>query len=147
MLRRISGNAPTRHLLPEVLCRMFQLDTTDEAAKYSLTIYRIVDGQYKVLFINSESGICEELRASDAVLLSLVSAIPLYACNPVFTQQSTPYKPGGHDLSIPVNSLNDQMLASALKNAVAKEQYNLATHLRDEIRRRERERGQDKETR
>lgn len=137
LVRRLSHRSDTRSLLPEVLCRMMGINLADEASHYRLIIYSIVEGQYKVLFINEKTGDNEELRASDAVLLSLVSAIPLYASQQVFNLQSTPYTSGSHDLSLPVNSLTDQMLHSALKKAVDSEQYEVASHLRDEIRRRE----------
>ena len=39
-------------------------------------------------------------------------------------------------MKIPVNALTDEMLSSALAKAVEDENYELATHLRDEINRR-----------
>lgn len=133
---RMKHDSRTRKLLPEVMCRLLHLDDAEVAKAYELIIYDIIEGEYKVLLVNNAQNTCEKLRASDAILLSLVSNIPLYIFKQVFEQQSTPYIAGSRDLALPLNALTDSMLKSALEKAVAKENYELATHIRDEIKRR-----------
>ena len=77
------------------------------------------------------------LRASDGVLLSVVSGIPLYIDTELFKRQSTPIpKKGSVSIAMPANIASMKMLKAALKNAVETEDYELASQLRDEIKRR-----------
>lgn len=133
---RMKHYSRAHKLLPEVLCRLLHLDDAETSSAYELIIYDIIEGEYKVLLVNNALNTCEKIRASDAILLSLVSQIPLYVFKQIFEQQSTPYKAGSRDLALPLNALTDSMLKSALDMAVSKENYELATHIRDEIKRR-----------
>ena len=44
-------------------------------------------------------------------------------------------------VSIPLNTISDEMLQNALQKAVEEEKYELASHLRDEINRRKNNKG------
>ena len=76
------------------------------------------------------------IRASDAVLLSLVGDIPLYIESGLMLRQSVPYNENSRGVSLPVNTISDEMLQAALDKAIADENYELASHLRDEKKRR-----------
>ena len=43
---------------------------------------------------------------------------------------------GGGSVSLPINSLNVALLKEALENAIREENYELASQLRDELKRR-----------
>ena len=51
-------------------------------------------------------------------------------------RQSVPFAEDARGMSLPVNSISDDMLHQALDRAVADENYELASCLRDEIKRR-----------
>jgi hypothetical protein len=52
------------------------------------------------------------------------------------TKQSVDFYEKAKGLSIPVNTISDEMLQSALDKAIKDENYEMASHLRDEINRR-----------
>ena len=51
-------------------------------------------------------------------------------------RQSTVYDNGASGVSLPVNTISDEMLQSALDKAIKNENYEMASDLRDEMNRR-----------
>ncbi|MCF0192578.1 MAG: bifunctional nuclease family protein [Prevotella sp.] len=99
----------------------------------------LIDSQYHAHLIRRNADINEpvhELRMSEAVLLSIVSDIPLYIDKHLWDIQSTRYKKGGNGTSIPMNTLPLPMLKDALKKAIETEDYKMAKALNDEIKNR-----------
>ena len=96
----------------------------------------IVDGQYRTVLYDKDTMEPMIIRASDAVLLSLVGDIPLYIESGLMLRQSVPYNENSRGVSLPVNTISDEMLQAALDKAIADENYELASHLRDEKKRR-----------
>lgn len=135
---RRSGNAHTETLLPEVLCRLFDFKSYSGA---ELIINDIEDGQYKAYL----SGVGDKqpvpIRISDAVLLSVVADIPLYMDAVLMKRQSVAYMADATKVSVPINSVTDEMLDEALEQAIADENYELASYLNSEKKRRERNAG------
>lgn len=119
-------------LLPEVLAHF--LEQTN--MQYEILINDIVDGKYRTMLINMTTLESTPLRASDAILLSYISSIPIYIEKGLMEKQSVTYENFSKGISIPVNSLNLEMLEEAIKNAVKEEKYEIASFLRDEINRR-----------
>lgn len=120
-------------MLPEVLCKLLKNNTD---LNLEIVIDDIVDGQYRTLLYNKDTMIPMLVRASDAVLLSLISGIPLYIESALMRRQSVAYKANSRGVSLPVNTISDEMLQSALEKAIQDENYELASHLRDEKKRR-----------
>lgn len=118
-----------RTLLPEVLSRM--LDST-----YELLVLSIYNGQYQVLLMDMNSGHTERVRMSDAVLLSIISKIPLYIEESLMKQQCFTFDESSEGVSIPINVMDVPKLKLALDHAVEVEDYELASQIRDEIKRR-----------
>lgn len=123
----------TRIMLPEVLCRLLK---DNSGLNYELVIDDIVDGQYRTLLYNKDTLTPMLIRASDAVLLSVVGEIPLYMESELLRRQAVMYKENSKGVSLPVNTISDEMLQAALDKAIADENYELASHLRDEKKRR-----------
>lgn len=128
-LMRFDNPELCKTLLPEVLLRMLPSD-------YELMIVGIFDGQYQVLLMDTVKGESVRLRMSDAVLLSIISDIPLYVENNLLKVQSVPYNENVKGVAIPINTMDMERLKIALDKAIAEENYELASHLRDEIERR-----------
>lgn len=123
----------TQIMLPEVLCKV--LDSVGKQ-RFELLIDDISDGQYHTVLNDSYTLDSRLIRTSDAVLLSLVGDIPLYIDSRLLKRQAVPYNRFARGVSLPVNTISDDMLQAALNRAIADENYELASHLRDEQKRR-----------
>ena len=82
-----------------------------------------------------------DARTSDAVALALRYRCPMYATEDVIESEHL-HDLGEGKFSVPITSVSLQMLEEALVLAVEKEDYEQASHLRDEIRRRKEEGNQ-----
>lgn len=120
-------------LLPEV---MWQVISTQSELRFEIIINDIIDGQYRAVLYNIDTLEPVALRASDAVLLAYIGKIPLYIEEGLMDKQSVKYVKEASGVSIPVNTISDDMLQKALDKAIADENYELASHLRDEMKRR-----------
>jgi uncharacterized protein len=135
---RMSHVPVSDKMLPEIL---WQTIRTIGNFHFEIIVNDIVDGQYKVFLRNVDTQDEIYMRASDAVLLSYISDVPIYIDARLMSQQSVPYRKEAKGLSLPVNSLTDEMIVSALDKAIHNEDYELASSLRDEIQRRKKQKG------
>jgi hypothetical protein len=120
-------------MLPEVLLQMM----ADEGlGNMELTIYDIVDGQYRVSLFNKRLHLLKAIRMSDAVLLHYIARIPIYIDEDLMIRQSSPYSAGARGISIPINTLDTEHLNRELERAIAEENYRLASHLHEELKKR-----------
>ena len=130
MMMRLNGKREVcRTLLPEVLVKLLP-------STYEMMIVGIYDGQYQVMLMDTQSGESQRIRISDAILLSLISKVPLYIEDRLMERQSVPFDEHASGVSIPINTMDTARLKLALKSAVEDENYELASKLRDEIKRR-----------
>ena len=137
------GKAPIANsLLPEVLAQVIALQTT---LNIELLIYDIIDGQYQASLVNNDTLQTVPIRASDAILFAYVGHYPLYIEERLMIRQSVPYVTDSPGMAIPVNSISNSMLQSALNKAIQEENYELASHLHEEIERRKARGGVFKE--
>lgn len=130
---RMSGMNITQKMVPEVLLGMIR-----KIGDYrlELIINTVSDGGYNALLVNKDTMDVVSMRASDAVLLSLIGNIPLFVDESLMARQSVPFREDTKGMAIPVNVLDENMLTKALEKAVEEENYELASHLRDELKRR-----------
>lgn len=130
---RMSKAPVANIMLPEVMAQVISRQTT---LNIEMQIYDIVDGQYQASLVNNDTLQTVPIRASDAILFSLVSHCPLYIEERLMMRQSVPYSTNSPGMAIPVNSISNSMLQSALKKAIQEENYELASHLHEEMQRR-----------
>ncbi len=125
---RLRINAPdiSKILLPEALVEMLP-------SEYEMLIVGVYNGQYQVVLMDVMTGKSTRIRISDAVLLSIISSIPLYIEEELMKRQNAPCDNLNGGVSIPINAMNTEILKVALEKAVEDENYELASHLRDEI--------------
>ena len=101
-------------------------------------IYQVKDGIYYSYLIFEKEG--EEFqidsRTSDAVALALRYHCPIYTTEEILNDEQL-HEVGEDAFSVPANLVNMSMLKEALKNAIENEDYEHASQLRDEIKRRE----------
>jgi len=136
---RVKRLPVTRIMLPEVLCKILE---TVGKQRFEIMIDDIDNGQYHTVLNDTYTLDSLLIRTSDAVLLSLVSDIPIYIDSMLMKRQSVPYDRFARGVSLPVNTISDEMLQMALDKAVADENYELASHLRDEQKRRKGSNGE-----
>lgn len=102
-----------------------------------ILIYKAKDGVfYSYLYFEKEGEEFKiDARTSDAVALALRYKCPMYTTESIMESEHL------HDLgegrfSVPITSVSLEMLEEALQTAIEKEEYEQASQLRDEIRKR-----------
>ena len=103
-----------------------------------IVIYKAKDGVfYSYLYFDREDG--EEFkvdsRTSDAVALALRYKCPMYTTEQIMETEHL-HDMGEGKFSVPITSVSLPMLEEALQAAIEKEDYEQASQLRDEIRKR-----------
>ena len=128
-----------RHLSPKI-CRTFlpeALLAMLPRVDHEMTVFGIHDGQYQVVLADSDYVQTVRVRMSDAVLLTIIDEnIPLYIEQTLFNRQSVDFDLNATGIAIPINTMDRRHLHEALNHAIEVENYELASHLRDEINRR-----------
>lgn len=131
---RTSKQKVCRTMIPEVLSNVLINQT---GFHFELVINDVVDGVYRAMLVNKDTFQPVSLRASDAVLLHLASGIPLYATTQLMQRQSVAITGGPAQMvPMPFNALSDRMLRDAMNAAVEQERYEVASTIRDELKRR-----------
>jgi hypothetical protein len=129
LMRRLAPHT-CRVLLPEALLQFCK-------ATFELMVFGLHDGQYQVVLSDTDYQQNVRLRMSDAVLLTIIEpSIPLYIEAGLLERQSVPFDPEAKGIAIPINTMDNSRLSEALKHAVEIENYELASQLRDELKRR-----------
>lgn len=105
-----------------------------------VVIYKVKDGVYYsyLHFDYDNQKIKLDSRTSDAVALALRYKAPIYTTESILESESM-REVGEGAFSVTVNMVSMDMLKEALQKAVDEENYEQASRLRDEIKRREQE--------
>ena len=131
---RIRGLQDTHAFMAEALCDYIRQIS---AKPMEILIHGVASGQYQAVLSSKDLEYPVPIRASDAVLLSMAADIPIYMDEKLMARQSVAYHAGDTGVALPVNILSRDMLQRALDQAVEDENYELASHLRDEMNKRE----------
>ena len=131
---RVKGAEVTPRLAPEVL---WQVISRNLDMRFEVIINDLVDGQYKTLLFMPDILQAIPVRASDGVLITYISGMPILIEERLMLRQSIPYTDSETGISVPVNVISNEMLLKALDKAVEEEDYEKASEIRDELRRRE----------
>lgn len=103
----------------------------------TIFINSVVNGQYTALLCDENSFELHKIDINDALVLAFAGNVPIYIENTLFVRQGVAYERGRSMLAIPVNVLNNEILDKALQKAIADENYELASQLQEEQKRRE----------
>ena len=133
---RLRMNKSKHHAeLSDVLFNVIKWQTD---LSLELVIISVDNGHYSAVLSNTDSLEQVPLEGAQAVLLNYISKdkIPLFMDERLFLEQSSVYDMKAKGVSLPVNTLSSSMLRKAMEKAIAAENYELASQLRDELNRR-----------
>lgn len=131
-LRR-SSSVDSKSLLPEVLWDAISRYTD---VTFEIRITDLRGGEWHVFLYNTSLQQAIRLQASDAILLSQIAHLPIYIDTVLMLKQSVPFDERATKVSIPITLITSDMLKRALEKAIEEEDYEQASHLRDELKRR-----------
>lgn len=120
-------------LLPEAMWNFFSQNVYIQA---EIFIYGFQDGIYFTTLMDTLSGKKVKIRCSDAVLLSVVSNIPVYVTRKLMLTLSEPFQPNRTKVALPLNIISEALLRKSMQEAIESEDYETAINLRDELKRR-----------
>ncbi len=140
MNARITKSPFTRDMVPEALWNVIRFQTD---LRLEVHIDSVKDGRYQAMLSNADTLDEVPISAAEGVLLSFVTRgdIPVMMSQDLFVKQSTPFEPYAMGVSLPVNTITDDMLQMALDRAVETENYEVATQLHEEQKRRQKRKG------
>ena len=102
-----------------------------------ILIYKAKDGVfYSYLYFEREGEEFKlDARTSDAVAMALRFGCPMYTTEEIMEREHL-HDLGEGKFSVPITSVSVEMLEDALQKAIEKEDYETASQLRDELRKR-----------
>lgn len=122
-------------MLPGVFASL--LKDLGGSERYEMEIYGVVNGEYQTVLTDTSNNNQYQIRLSDGILLSIVSDIPIYISNILMMSQCVDYnKQSNGKMALPINALSLSCLEDELSKAISKEDYRLASLIKDEIARR-----------
>lgn len=130
---RMENMLSGEHLLPEVLYKVLGFE---KSLSWEVRIENIKEGVFETKLVNTYDGISFDIRCSDAVLWAFVSHCPIMVNAKLLDQLAVPYSPTATQIALPVNIITDEMLETGLKQAIETENYEAASQIRDELKRR-----------
>ncbi len=128
-----SLHARTDRMVPEVLAGLLGDDFKKD---YHFLIYGLNEGTYLGKLVNNQTGESHEMRCADGILLSVVASVPLYIVSSLLKLQAARLDGDMMQVPLPINVVTDDMLQKSLKHAIESEDYEMASSLRDEIKKR-----------
>ncbi len=132
--------------LPEVMSRMIPR-RKGYMYNYYVKIAEVEDEQYKTYIISDEIDEVYKIKASDAILMSLVMCLPIFI-DPVLMRRQAISSINTYDkASIPINVVKTSILEETLERAINDEDYETASKIHSELERRKQEKkGRGKDT-
>lgn len=130
------------HRMPRPFTHDLLLDLLHEEGMTIIksVIYDVKDGvYYSYLYImRADASVFKmDARTTDAISLSLRDKFPIYVYEDLLERERLQDVMREGMYSMSVNSVDMDLLQQALSEAVSREDYEAASRLRDEIRRRE----------
>ena len=130
---RMMDKPGLEHLYPEVMTKMLLAQSSQQM---EVMIYDLREGTYRTEVIDTLTGKKYPIRCSDGIFFSLLMDCPLFASRSVMLKQAANYHPGSAKVALPINVISDKMLRFSLDKAIEMEDYEMASNLRDELKKR-----------
>lgn len=137
---RQSGRTNTHTTIADVMAKMIK-DTYPDLGSFSINITGLKDEQYQTYILGPQPEQVYRIKASDAVLMSILTAMPIYIDSNLFRKQSIRNRKQTDKVSVPINIVNTSLLEKSLKRAIEEEDYEMASKIHDELERRKKDSG------
>ena len=100
-------------------------------------VFRVEKGEFltRVFVKYANDEVYLHMHISNAIALAIIENGPIYVLDAILNSEHM-HDLGNGQYSLPASSVGLEMLEEALKDAIKKEKYELASQLRDEIRKR-----------
>ena len=133
-LREVSTERPMLHDLLAGMADAFAIRIRE------VYIYKVKSGVFYSYLVCEQYGQTANVdaRTSDAIAIALHRGCPIYIDEELLNAQCLRDE-GGGAYSMPITVMNTDVLRGVLQTAVEREDYELAAHLRDVIREREKD--------
>ena len=129
----VAAGEKNKDTLPAV---MWKLLMQNDDRLLQIKIDSIENGMCKCSLFDMFSRHTYELQPSDAVLLSIISRMPIYIEHSLFIANSIVPMEDNAKMVLPISQMNDTLLRKALDKAVESENYEQASKLQEELNRR-----------
>ena len=108
--------------------------------EYFILICGLSEGEYRSCLTNTRTRQKLMFRLKDAIALSLLAKIPIYITKALMEDQSTPINERTAIApDLPINILPTETIEAGLQQALEREDYETASTLSDELKRRKQE--------
>ena len=104
-----------------------------------IEFYGIANGTFLCKIVGEQNGeerVVDTCQAHDALVIACTAVCPITIDSALFEAQYM-RKTGENSFAINISTLTRKMLEEALEHAVATEQFEIATQIRDELARRD----------
>ena len=118
--------------MPEVFAQLL----SQSEAKFELNILGFTEGIYHASIVNVESGEAVPVKCSDGIFIAMVSHMPIYVDKDLLKRQGSSFSATSQKIALPINAIPDTLIQKSLDEAIRDENYELASNLRDELRKR-----------
>lgn len=136
-LRRLDQKTNTSQLLPEAIWAVLR-------QQVDMGLEILIDGlqptgDYSALLIHEHTLASHPIDIREGILLSLASKgeVPIFVEENFYRRQSTLFNANQVSISVPLDVMSPKTLQEALQRALDDENYELASILRDELKRRQ----------
>lgn len=130
---RVKKLSETKDMLPEILTEMLY---AKGPGKYEILIQDVDDGQYITVISDTSNGDTFRIKASQAILLSIISDIPIYITEELMRKQANVFMGKEIKISLPINAITESMLEKSLEKAIEDENYEIASKISKELNKR-----------
>lgn len=110
--------------------------------KFEIDIYGMSQGLYQASLVDVETGVSKPVKCSHGVFMAMVTDMPIYVDKDLLDTMGTTFKEGIAKASLPISVIPDGLIQKTMEDAVASEDYELASELRDELAKRKEQRRQ-----
>lgn len=117
---------------PEVFASLLK----ETNRKLEVDIYGMSRGIYQASLVDQDTGESKPVKCSHAIFMALVADMPIYVDADLMRRMGTPYEVGATKASLPISVIPERLIKKSMDEAIAAEDYELASELRDELKRR-----------
>lgn len=128
----MDGNQPAG----DFVGTLYRIFSDQEYIQHEIEIYNVKGTEYLTRINNTLLDKSYAVKCEDALLWAYISKSPVFIDRTLMKVQSAPYSDNGH-LALPIYVVPIKLLEKSLEKAVKEENYEYASAIRDEIKRRQ----------